>query len=159
MDCWRKEKHWESEWVSEQKQKSGWCRIPPQFSHFCLLKRLNGRNVLAWQINKRPRNERATFPDENDTNPFLLSFSFFCWLWSSSLVLPARFHLLKGLKSAVSLRDSIHYIVTQYMYNLRTHLSLNNEFPVILDNRVLFCLINWNLYCFFFFLLSILRTK
>lgn len=34
--------------------------VPPQFSHFCLPERLNGRNVLAWQINKRPRNERES---------------------------------------------------------------------------------------------------
>lgn len=129
-----------SEWVREYRSQVG--VVPPQFSHFCLLKRLNGRNVLAWQINKRPRNERATFPDENDTNPFsqflMLSFSFSCWFWSFSLVLPARFHLLKGLKSAVSLRDSIHYIVTVYTYTSQyIHLWQNNEFHVLLDNNII----------------------
>jgi len=33
----------------------------PDFSHFCLLERPSSHNVLAWQINKRPRNKLTLF--------------------------------------------------------------------------------------------------
>lgn len=54
---------------------------PVDFSHFCLQGRPNGRNVLAWQINKRPRNEPTPFllrhqplPTHTDTCSLPLSF-------------------------------------------------------------------------------------
>lgn len=83
---------------------------PSDFSHFCLLGRPSGRNVLAWQINKRPRNKLTPFLFRHQplrpyryrptraSRSLPLSYTFFLLLALFPLLIVSRRYILSLLK-------------------------------------------------------------